>query len=99
MEDLDPAAMAHRDHSAVRAAGQVHIGFDIDPHGALIQGRHTEEVHALDAEQFICPRTPAVRGGSERRRTRTVSHARPSLGQVAWSLLILEGLVLYPALA
>ena len=84
--------MADRDHSAVRTAGQIGVGLDVQHHQTLSTANlgiagDVEDVHALHAEQLIGPSAPR-----RARTTRTMTHARPSVDSVAWSLLILEGL-------
>ncbi len=49
--------MADRDPPAVRTAGQVSVSLDVDPHAAVIKVGRVEQVHPLDTEQFIGPRT------------------------------------------
>ena len=83
---------ADRDHPAVRTAGRIGVGLDVQHHQTLSTANvgiagDVEDVHALHAEQLIGPSTPR-----RARTTRTVTHARPSLDSVAWSLLILEAL-------
>jgi hypothetical protein len=92
VQGLDVPAVADRDHPAVRTAGQIGVGLDVQHHQTLSTANvgiagDVEDVHALHAEQLIGPSAP-----QRARTTRAVTHARPSLDSVAWSLLILEGL-------
>jgi hypothetical protein len=93
VQGLDVPAVADRDYPAVRIAGQIGVGLDVQHPQTLSTANvgiagDVEDVHALHAEHLIGPSTPR-----RARTTRTVTHARPSLDSVAWSLLILEGLV------
>ena len=92
MPDPDVPAVADLDHPAVRTAGRIGVGLDVQHHRTLstadvgIAG-DVEDVHALHAGQLLGPGAPR-----RVRTTRTVTHARPSLDSAAWSLLILGGL-------
>ena len=92
-EDLDAPAVADRDYPAVRTADQIGVGLDVQHTQTLSTANvgiagDVEDVHALHAEQLIGPSTPR-----RARTTRTMTHAKPSLDSVAWSLLVLEDLV------
>ena len=68
VQDLDVVAVADRDDPAVRTAGQIGVGLDVQHHQTLSTANvgiagDVENVHALHAEQLIGPSTP--------RRTRT----------------------------
>jgi hypothetical protein len=56
VQQLDSAAVADRDHPAVRTASEDVVGLDLEQHAAVLAGGHIEDVHALDTEQFISPR-------------------------------------------
>ncbi|WP_207208503.1 hypothetical protein, partial [Nocardioides glacieisoli] len=91
MEDLDPSAVTDRDHAAVRATGQVCVGFDIEHDRAVVTGGHIEDVDALDTEQFIGPRTPPRRRRRHAGARRVHQRQGPS-GATAWSPLIVRAL-------
>jgi hypothetical protein len=61
VQQLDSAAVADRDHPAVRTASEDVVGLDLEQHAAGLAGGHIEDVHALDTEQFISPRTPPAK--------------------------------------
>ena len=69
MQQLDSAAVADRDHPAVRTASEDVVVLDLEQHAAVLAGGHIEDVHALDTEQFISPRTPPAK-----RRRRPQAH-------------------------
>jgi hypothetical protein len=52
VQQLDSAAVADRDHPAVRTASEDVVGLDLEQHAAVLAGGHIEDVHALDTEQF-----------------------------------------------
>lgn len=60
---LDVPTVADRDHPAVRTAGQIGVGLDIQHHQTLSTANvgiagDVEDVHALHAEQLIGPSAP-----------------------------------------
>ncbi|MFI2184416.1 hypothetical protein [Streptomyces sioyaensis] len=92
MQDLDVPAVAGRDHPAVRTAGQIGVGLDVQHHQTLSTANvgiagDVADVHALYAEQLIGPSAP--------RRARThhrvkslvyVSALMPDVGESGMSL-------------
>ena len=67
------------------------VGLDIDAVNAVVICADVEQVHALDTEELIGPRTPRPYRRGHRGHTRTVRH-RQVFRSAAWSPLIVKAL-------
>ena len=92
VQQLDSAAVADRDHPAVRTASEDVVGLDLEQHAAVLAGGHIEDVRALDTEQFISPRTPPVKRRGRPAGTRRVRQRQGLSGEGAWSPPIVKAL-------
>jgi hypothetical protein len=92
VQQLDSAAVADRDHPAVRTASEDVVGLDLEQHAAVLAGGHIEDVHALDTEQFISPRTPPAKRRRRPAGTRRVRQRQGLSGEAAWSPPIVKAL-------